>query len=43
MRRHPRAALWLQKYPPARAARVQEMAKEEGQMDMDRLVMTLFF
>jgi predicted O-linked N-acetylglucosamine transferase (SPINDLY family) len=43
IRRYRRAALWLQKYPPARASRVQDMAKEEGKMDMARLVMTPFF
>ena len=41
--RHPRAALWLQKYPPAKAARVLQMAKEDSDVDMTRLVMTPFF
>ena len=43
LQQYSQAALWLQKYPPARAARVEEMAREEGRMDMARMIMTPFF
>ena len=35
--------LWLQKYPPAKAAKVEKLAQEEGGALAHRLIITPFF